>query len=86
MSVLLQGPLLDLRRRLCMYAQPGGVIILSGFLEGQWPAIKAAYEAECEDFQIRQEGQWMAVTCTKSEGNADSIPGVLLPNVGCVSP
>ena len=57
MSVLLQGPLLDLRRRLCMYAQPGGVIILSGFLEGQWPAIKAAYEAECEDFQIRQEGQ-----------------------------
>lgn len=63
----MQGPLLELSRRLCMYARPRGVIVLSGFLEGQWPAIKEAYEQECEGFEIRQEGQWVAVTCVKRE-------------------
>ncbi len=59
-----------------MYARPGGVVVLSGFLEGQWPAIREAYEAECEDFQIRQEGQWVAVTCTKRDVSAISTPCV----------
>ena len=72
MRVLLQGPLLELSSRLCMYAQPGGILVLSGFLEGLWPAIRAAYEAECQGFQLRQEGQWIAVTCTRKDDRATS--------------
>ncbi|CAL5220663.1 g2709 [Coccomyxa viridis] len=67
MANILQGPLLELQGRLCMYARPGGKIVLSGFLEGQWPAIRAAYENDCHDFQVRQEDQWLAVTCSKRD-------------------
>ena len=64
-NLCMQGPLLELSERLCMYAQPGGKIVLSGFLRAQWPLIKEAYEQECEDFHISQEGQWVAVACTR---------------------
>lgn len=66
-AVIVQGPLLELCDRLCMYAKPGGVIVLSGFLRAQWPMLRAAYEEHCEYFDVRQEGQWVAVTCTRKQ-------------------
>ena len=65
--VCVQGPLLELSSRLCNYAKPGGTIILSGFLDEQWPGIRGAYEQEFEDFQVCQHGQWVAVTGVKRD-------------------
>lgn len=66
-DVVVQGPLLELSDRLCMYAKPGGVILLSGFLIEQWPMIRAAYEEHSENFDVQHEGQWVAVTCTRKQ-------------------
>ena len=65
--VCLQGPLLELGSRLCDYAKPGGTIILSGFLDEQWPRIREAYEQRVENFQVCQDGQWVAITGIKRD-------------------
>ena len=65
--VCVQGPLLELSNRLCNYAKPGGTIILNGFLDEQWPGIRGAYERKFDDFQVCQDGQWVAVSGIKRD-------------------
>ena len=80
-DVCLQGPLLELSSRLCDYANSGGIIILSGFLDEQWPTIREAYEREFENFQVCQDGQWVAITGIKRDNQPSAVNPSLQSNV-----
>lgn len=60
-----QGPLLELGPRLASYVRAGGVILLSGILVEQWPAVKDIYEPFFADFEVASEGKWALVTGTR---------------------
>jgi ribosomal protein L11 methyltransferase len=42
--------------------QPGGLIALSGILQGQEAALLQRYAAWFEDLQARQQDDWMRIT------------------------
>lgn len=59
---ILAGPLVELAPQLCDLLKPGGKICLSGILNTQESAIRAAYSSKIDIQHVAQMDQWICVT------------------------
>jgi ribosomal protein L11 methyltransferase len=59
MANILHGPLLRLEPRLAELTRPGGTLVLSGLLQDQADALRAAYRPDFHFTDGRQSGEWI---------------------------
>lgn len=64
---ILSGPLVELAESIARLVKKGGSVCLSGILHGQKHEILSAYQPWFNNLAVKQSGDWLRITGTRSE-------------------